>query len=82
MTEYNNTAPATAITKVVDAPEPSRARKARIDYSSNSPDEILASNRIVASPFQISKHKKDAARNWDIFYKVSCSLLTNSERTS
>lgn len=82
MTDSSSTAPATAITKVADAPEPSRARKARIDYSSNSPDEILASNRIVASPFQVSKHKKDAARNWDIFYKVGCSLLMSSEQTS
>lgn len=52
----------------------SRSRKARIDYASNDPDEILASNRIVATPFQISKHKKDAAKQWDIFYKVGGGL--------
>lgn len=27
-------------------------------------------NRVVASDFQREKHKKDAARNWDVFYKV------------
>lgn len=51
-------------------------RKARIDYNgSTDPQEILALNRVVASPFQVTKHKKDAARQWDVFYKVRSALL-------
>jgi hypothetical protein len=53
---------------------PSRSRKARITYTSTDPHEILQSNRTVASPFHINKTRKDAARNWDIFYKV-CDTL-------
>lgn len=46
-----------------------RARKPRIVFASSDPATIIASNQTVASPFQIEKHKREAARNWDIFYK-------------
>lgn len=32
-------------------------------------EETLGQNRRVATPFMISKCEREAARNWDIFYK-------------
>lgn len=32
-------------------------------------DEILATNRRVADPFMLNKCEKEAARNWNLFYK-------------
>jgi len=39
-----------------------------------SPAEIVQAPTKVASPFQVNKHKKDAAKQWDLFYKVINSL--------
>ena len=47
-----------------------KGQRRRINYNSSDPDAILAQNRQVAPAFQREKHKKDAARHWDIFYKV------------
>ncbi|KAK4049381.1 hypothetical protein OIV83_004113 [Microbotryomycetes sp. JL201] len=44
-------------------------QKQRIQLPTDDPQEIVKLNRTVADSFQINKHKKDAARNWDIFYK-------------
>ncbi|KAM0792893.1 hypothetical protein ACM66B_002655 [Microbotryomycetes sp. NB124-2] len=44
-------------------------QKARIRLPSDDPREIVKLNRTVAPAFQVNKHKKEAARNWDIFYK-------------
>ncbi|KAM0755139.1 S-adenosyl-L-methionine-dependent methyltransferase [Meredithblackwellia eburnea MCA 4105] len=49
--------------------------KPRITFNSTDPLEIIASNQSHAPPFQVSKHKKEAQKNWDIFYK-------NHERTN
>lgn len=40
-----------------------------------SPAEIVQAPAKVASPFQVTKHKKDAAKQWDLFYKVSSLLI-------
>ncbi|KAK4056340.1 hypothetical protein OIO90_002784 [Microbotryomycetes sp. JL221] len=44
-------------------------QKPRIELPSGDPSEVVKLNRDVASAFQVNKHKKEAARNWDIFYK-------------
>lgn len=59
-----------ASTSAVPPAQPARkAPKQRIVFSSSDPAEIIASNTAVASPFQVLKHTREAARNWDIFYK-------------
>ncbi|KAL8287596.1 hypothetical protein RQP46_003454 [Phenoliferia psychrophenolica] len=61
--------PSPSSTSTTRTPQPRKAPKQRIHFSSSDPAAIIASNQTVASPFQIEKHKREAARNWDLFYK-------------
>lgn len=58
----------------------SKGARRRINFTTDDPHEILNQNRTVAPAFQREKHKKDAARNWDIFYKVNLSCSYGAHR--
>ncbi|KAM3586719.1 hypothetical protein VKS41_001776 [Umbelopsis sp. WA50703] len=57
--------------------QPSEARdKARIEMDpqrleshAKRAQEVIQNDQKVVPPFWINKYKKDASRNWDIFYK-------------
>jgi methyltransferase-like protein 6 len=57
--------------------QPSEARdKARLEMDpqrlesiAKRAQEVIQNDQKVVPPFWINKYKKDASRNWDIFYK-------------
>lgn len=49
---------------------PLQKHKHTIGQEPDKFEEILSKNRRVAGSFLLNKCEKEAARNWDIFYKV------------
>lgn len=49
---------------------------------SMSPAEIVAAPTKAASQFQVNKHKKDAAKQWDLFYKVTTPAVAEISSTA
>jgi hypothetical protein len=41
----------------------------RLESHAKRAQEVIQNDQKVVPPFWINKYKKDASRNWDIFYK-------------
>jgi methyltransferase-like protein 6 len=44
--------------------------------------EVIASDKKEVPPFWINKYKKEAARNWDLFYKRNTTKFFKGKKTS
>jgi methyltransferase-like protein 6 len=43
--------------------------KERLDNLIKRAQEVIDSDKIEVPPFWVNKYKKEAAKNWDLFYK-------------
>lgn len=63
----------------ITAKKASRAH--RIAQLDAPPEEILSRPAQVCTPFQVAKHKREAARAWDVFFKANTSFFKDRHWT-